>query len=155
MPAPSDTHVAYAVGMAERKIDREAWADIVATLINSKAKGKKAAFARLVGVDPRTVTRWIVRDVDVSVESVSDVARAVDRNPVEMLAQVGYYRPEEVNAPEPTAEQEDEEIALIADSDLPAQKKSDMIERLLKMREEDRERRQQTIRWMIDQSRSA
>lgn len=151
----SGTRVAYAAVMAERKIDREAWADLVATLINSKTRGKKAPFARLVGVDPRTVTRWIVRDVDVSVESVSEVARAVGRNPVEMLAQVGYYRPEEVNAPEPTPEQEDEEIRLIADSDLPAQRKSDMIERLLQMREEDRQRRQQAIRWMIDQSWSA
>jgi hypothetical protein len=141
--------------VAERRIDRDAWAGIVAELIARETRGRKATFARLVDVDPRTVTRWLCGDVDVSEGSVRDVARAVKRNPSELLVQVGYYRPDEVPTREPTPDEDDEAVRLIADSNLSPARKAAMLDQLLEMRKQDRSRRKDTIQWMLTQARGA
>lgn len=148
-------HSRYPDPVAGRKIDRDAWARVLAALIDSETRGKKAPFARLVGVDPKTVDNWLKGTVDVTEESVRRVARSTGQSPMDLLVQLGYYRADEVNTPEPAPAQEDEEIQLIADSDLPPHLKRQMIDRLLEMREQDRQRREQTLRWMIDQARGA
>lgn len=91
-----DTHVVYDFSVSEPTIDREAWAAEVALLIQSEAAGNKAAFARLVGLKSvRTVDRWLARTVNVSAESVSQVARSLNLPAVDLLAKVGYIHADE------------------------------------------------------------
>lgn len=68
----------------------------MAALIESETRGKKAAFSRLIGVNTRTLDRWLAREVDVSEESVRSVARATNRPAMDLLIKVGYYRQDEV-----------------------------------------------------------
>lgn len=71
---------------------------LVADLITSETGGKKATFARLVGVDPKTIGHWLAGTVDVSEASVRRVATALGRRTLELLVKVGYYSAEEVGA---------------------------------------------------------
>jgi transcriptional regulator with XRE-family HTH domain len=91
-----DTRVIYDFPVSEPTIDREAWAAEVALLVQSEAGGNKAAFARLVGLKSvRTVDRWLARTVNVSAESVSQVARALNLSAVDLLGKVGYLQADE------------------------------------------------------------
>lgn len=91
-----DTHVLYPLTMADREINRAAWAEMVETLLNEEAKGNKTAFAAAFGADRKTVNRWLASDVDVSEESVRAVARAFKLSPIDLLIKVGYYRTEDM-----------------------------------------------------------
>jgi DNA-binding transcriptional regulator YdaS (Cro superfamily) len=82
--------------VTDGRIDRDAWAELMAALIESETRGKKAAFSRLIGVNTRTLDRWLAREVDVSEESVRSVARATNRPAMDLLIKVGYYRQDEV-----------------------------------------------------------
>src|SRR5690606_35754724 len=95
-------HVHYAQGVPERRVSREAWAEIVNDLVASEAAGVKARFARLVGVDYKTVLRWLRGDVDVSEALIRQVADRLHISPLRLLVQVGLYDPSELSpAPEP------------------------------------------------------
>lgn len=151
----SGTHARYAESVGDRKINREAWAQLVGDLIDSEARGKKAAFARLVGVDPKTVYRWLNKETDVSEESVRDVARALKRSAMELLFAVGYYSERDIATPQPIDMSHDPAMRVIMEADLPGRVKRRMIERLQELRRRDAERQVDEVRWWIDQARGA
>lgn len=115
--------------MADRPIDRRAWAALVSELIETEARGKKAAFARLVGVDPKTIAHWLAGTVDVSEASVRRVATALGRPTLDLLVEVGYYSREEVGG-EPASAREpmDPDLLILArrlaDPNVPAAEKA-------------------------------
>lgn len=84
--------------MAQRRIDRDAWANVIADLIRRLHRGNKSAFARQVGITTRTLDRWLAASVDVSEASVRQIAERIGRNPLDLLVMVGYYRAEELIA---------------------------------------------------------
>lgn len=141
--------------MADRTINREAWAALLAELIKTESRNKKAAFARLAGVDPKSINLWLARAVDVSEESVRRVARAVGRSPIDMLVQVGYYSAAEVEqAPAaPVSPENDPALKVILETDLPPRVKQRMIQRLKDLRAAQQEREVEEVRWWIDQTR--
>lgn len=96
LPLGSGIHAGYSLGVGERKIDREAWAKLISDLIRTETRGKIAPFARLVGRDPRTVSRWLAAEMDVREDSVRAVARALNRSTMDLLVRIGYYSDEEV-----------------------------------------------------------
>lgn len=131
----------------ERRVDRDAWARVVDQLVLTHNRGNKSAFARQAGVDVRTVTRWLAGTVDVSEESVRGVARAFSLKPRELLVELGVYQRDEL-LPEATAE--DEEVALILTADVDDETKRKMIDRLMELRERDKQRRMDDIRWALE-----
>lgn len=123
--------------MPRPDIDKEAWAALLAELIQAESGGNKAQFAVAVGVDRRTITRWLSGDVSVSEESVRAVARALGIPLADVLVKLGYYRQEDLPT-EPIAErliaEDDEAIRLIRESDVPMSLKRDLIAHLLEQR---------------------
>lgn len=92
----TDTRVLYALPVSEPNVDREAWATLIADLIQREAGGNKAAFARLVGLKTvKTLDRWLAEAVNVRAETVSQVARALNLPAFELLAKVGYVHADE------------------------------------------------------------
>jgi hypothetical protein len=91
-----DMHVLYPHLVAGRKIDRAAWADVVERLLTEEAEGNKTAFGAVIGVDRKTVNRWLDQGVDVSDENVRAVARAFHLSAVDLLIRVGYFLPEDL-----------------------------------------------------------
>lgn len=146
----------YYGSVSERKIDRDAWSAVVQSLIDSRTRGKKAPFARLVGVDPRTIDHWLKATVDVAEVSVRRVARATGQHPMDLLVQVGYYEAAEFTRPDTAAEEAfDEEKDLILSAPVSDQVKMKWLERLFELREQDKKRREAEIKWWIDQAKGA
>lgn len=143
----SGTHARYAGWMGERKVNREAWARTVRELIASETGGKKAPFARLVGVDPRTVDRWLKGEVDVSEESVRDVASALRRSPMDLLLAAGYYDERDLAGRQLAAATDDPAMQVILNADIPARAKQRMIERLRELRK----REVDEVQWWVEQ----
>lgn len=156
-PLGSGTHARYPLCVGERKINRDAWAHLIDSLIASETRGKKATFARLVGVDPRTVSRWLASEVDVSEESVREVARQLNRKPMELLVKVGYYQADELGAgsPPPAPGEPDPVLKMILGADVSDELRQRMLERLAAVRAAQRERETEEVQWWIDQARGA
>lgn len=135
-----DTRVLYAVPVSGPTIDREAWAAEVALLIQREASGNKSAFARMVGLKSvKTIDRWLARTVNVSAESVSQVARALNLPAVELLAKVGYVRADEALLHEIRAsiDRDRAAIAFVREQeDLPAYLRREIEQGLIKTIEE-------------------
>lgn len=143
----------YHQDVADRPIDREAWAALIGALIDSETKGKKATFARLVGVDPKTIGHWLAGAVDVSEQSVRRVATATGRPPMDLLVAVGYYRQEEVSRPTPTESEAeiDEVIELVATDDkLSPRAKKQIIDLILARRDRERAAERDEVQRLID-----
>lgn len=85
----------------ERRVDRAVWAALVDGWVRNIAGNNQTRFANMIGVTPRTVSRWKRQQVDVSEENVRAAARVVGQKPMDLLVRVGYYAPEEaaVNSP--------------------------------------------------------
>lgn len=150
----SGSHARYPLGVGDRNINRDAWARLVDRLVTDEARGKKAAFARIVGVDPRTISRWINSEVDVSEESVREVARRLNRSPMDLLVKVGYYAITDLPAT-PQPEERDPALEQILTAPVSDQMKMKMIERLRATREAQAVREVDEVRWWIDQARGA
>lgn len=158
----SGVHARYPLGVAERKINRGAWARLVAALVESETRGKKATFARLVGVDPRTISRWLNSEVDVSEESVREVARGLHLSPIELLIRVGYYSPNELSIlppPAPPAEVDEVIDLILAAEGFTNEEKMNMILRIQDEREaqraHERQRELNQVRWWMEQRKGA
>lgn len=158
-PVGSGVRALYPVDVSGRKVDREAWAKVVAELMAAETRGKITPFAKLVDVNPRTVSHWLDRDVNVSEESVRKVAAATKRAPMDLLVAVGYYSRAEVSPERPDADDPEMDLilALAVDEDM----KMRMIERLLELRRrdndrleeikrQDQERRMADLRWIVE-----
>lgn len=102
------------------RVDREAWAAEVRTLIATEADGNLTRFARLVGVDRKTVGRWLTMTHDVSEESVRQVARKLDLPVGVLLVRVGVLEPgdlpAEAPAPSRTELREDAEAVKVIET---------------------------------------
>lgn len=133
-------------------INRNAWAQLIAGLIQSETKGKKAPFARLIGVDARTLDRWLKREVNVSEASVRDVAKAVGRAPMDVLVQVGYYEVADIAPPTPTDPRQDPIIReILADPRLTEDERVQLVQMQLDRIEQDLARRRAEYEWLRKQ----
>lgn len=156
-PTALDIRVAYPLAVSERKVDRDAWAHEVALLIDQEAKGNKSAFARRVGIPSvRNIDRWLARTVNVSEESVRQVARALNLPVVELLIKVGYYRPGELpDSPAPQRSGDDEARRVIEESNAPPSLKRELLEHLARQRAEHERQRLAEIERMLEVARRA
>ncbi len=157
-PLRRDTNVRYAGDMSARRINREAWAAEVQQLITEETAGNRSRFAVLVGMSYKTVGRWLDCSVDVSEDSVRQVARALGINALDLLIRVGYYQPSDIQpaAPPVAAEvADDPALSAILETDLPPRYKARMIQRLTELRAEQRRREVDEVQWWIDQAKGA
>lgn len=151
-PLDRGTHALYPVGVAAPKIDRDAWASLVRELIDQESAGNQTHFGLAVGVDRKTVGRWLSGMHDVSEEKVRSVARALGIPPRDLLVRVGYYRADELPAEEPPTA-EDAAIDLVRNSDLSLSAKRELIEHLIAQREEQRRQQVAEAQRLIDLAR--
>jgi transcriptional regulator with XRE-family HTH domain len=142
-PLGSGAHARYALVVApDGGINREAWARVVSSLRQEEAKGKTAPFARKVGVDARTVDRWLRQQVAVKEENIRAVARALGRSPMDLLVRVGYYEPGEVAPPTPVDPRDDQVVQMImADPQWTEEERMVLVERELLRIKGEQERR--------------
>jgi DNA-binding transcriptional regulator YdaS (Cro superfamily) len=157
-PLRRDTDVTYAASMAERRVDRGEWANVLAQLIAEEAAGNKSAFARMAGTTYRTVVRWLKQEVDVSEDKVREIARALRISPVTLLVRVGYYEHGELErSGPPTPEQiaADPALKVIEETDFPPRVKARMRQRLFEMRQKRLEAELDEIKWWIEQTKDA
>lgn len=75
--------------MATGAVDKRKWADAVRRLMDKHAGGKKATFAKLVGVDPRTVSFWLDEEYTVRDAMVRQVADRTGESALALLIEVG------------------------------------------------------------------
>jgi len=142
----------YPSVVARPVIDRKAWAELLAELVQRESGGNVTAFATAVGMDRRTVTRWRRAEVAVSEESVRAVARALGLNVADVLVRLGYYRQEDLPA-EPIAErlvaEDDIAIRTIRESDVPMSLKRELIAAMLERRREHEAQRLAEVERML------
>lgn len=86
-------HSRYHCAVASGVVDRGAWAKVVQRLMDKHAHGRKATFAKLVGVDPRTVTDWLGEVYTVRDAMVRQVADRTGESALELLIEVGVLAP--------------------------------------------------------------
>lgn len=147
-------HSRYDLLVATGEVDRAEWAKVVSELRAEHAKGKTVPFARLVDVNPRTVTHWLDKTVGVTEGSVRQVAETFNLNAMDLLIRVGFYSTaERYSAPPETEEPAvDDELSLILEADVDDVTKQLMIERLYELRKQDKQRRIAELRWSIQQN---
>lgn len=149
----ADTHVRYGVGVGERTVDRDAWAQLVAQLINQEAAGNNSAFAKLVGVTYKTVRRWLTKETDVSEESIRQVARALHIRPAELLVRVGLYDAAEIAGGEqPAVDNDDAAMRVILESNVPPRVQQRMIQRLQDLRRQRQVAEVDEVRFWLDRA---
>ncbi|MEV0805764.1 hypothetical protein [Micromonospora sp. NPDC050200] len=145
------------------EVDVNEWAKVVRELLDSETRGKKAPFARAVGVDVRTVSNWLDRAVAVREANVRRVAETFELNPVELLVRVGVLQPADLPY-RPTDEEIDEEQRAVLESDLDDETKAEVLQQLEEMRaaderliveqrERDKQRRMRELTYRIEQAR--
>lgn len=154
-PLGSGIHARYALVVApDGGINREAWAHVVSSLRQEEAKGKTATFARKIGVDPRTVDRWLRQQVAVKEENIRAVARALDRSPMELLVQVGYYEAGEIAPPTPVDPHDDPVIQrILADPYWTEEERIALVDREIERIRREQLRRIDEYEWFLRQRR--
>lgn len=154
-PLRRDTNVHYAGDVSVRKINREAWAAEIKRLILEEAAGNRSRFAALIGVSYKTVGRWLDCTVDVSEDSVRQVARELRINAMDLLVRVGYYQPSDIQptaAPTPAEIEADPALRVIEDAAVPPRVKARMRERLYELRAQRAAAEVDEVRWWLDQA---
>lgn len=153
MPVRSGMPARYHAPMdADRTVDRAAWAEIVAEILRAETKGKKEPLARLLGVNVRTITHWLNQTAGVSEASIRQVADRTNRSAIDLLVRVGFYRPDEVTtAARPAVDPDDEAQRLILESPFTPRVKARMLQRLEELRDRDRKREADEVRFWIEQ----
>jgi hypothetical protein len=131
-------------------VDRNEWAKVVSELLDTIPRRNKTTFAARVGINPRTVTYWLDQQTDVKESSVRAVAEAFGINAMQLLIRVGVYSIEQMVA-NPVAEADDE-LSMVLAADVDDVTKQMMIERLYELREQDKQRRLEHLRWTIQQN---
>jgi hypothetical protein len=84
--------------VATGAVDKTRWAAVVQRLMDKHASGRKATFAKLVGVDPRTVSFWIDKEYTVREAMVRQVADRTGESAIELLVEVGVFAAKDVPA---------------------------------------------------------
>jgi transcriptional regulator with XRE-family HTH domain len=114
----------------------------VGDLIARETRGKKLPFARKIGVDPRTVDRWLRQEVDVKEESVRAVAGALDLRAIDLLVQVGVYKQADITPPVYPDPREDPVIQhILADPRLTEEQRVELVQVQLDLIKQDAARR--------------
>jgi transcriptional regulator with XRE-family HTH domain len=129
------------------------WAAYVRAL-RDRTPVSNVEFARRAGVDRGTVDRWMngkTRPNDPEV--LERFARGFELDSDEVAAAAGL-RPGAEAPSEPTVER-DEELELILTADLPQAAKQELIETLLRQRDQDKARRMENLRLIIGGRRGA
>jgi transcriptional regulator with XRE-family HTH domain len=120
-------------------------------MLRAEAGGNKTRLADMIGVTSKTVDRWLKGQVDVSEQSVREVARRLRRDQVRLLVTVGYYEDGELREslppPPPSADDDPdaEAIALIEAADIPRSLQLELIEDLRHEANQDAARRRQSV----------
>lgn len=137
VPPSRDIRVLYSQPVAERKIDRTAWAGITRKILDEEYAGNKTAFGTAIDSDRKTINRWLAEDVDVSEEMVRKVARRHNLSPIDLLIEVGYYGEQDVRT-EPTGAPADgdEMLQLIEAAPITPAQKRELREHVLTRRAE-------------------
>jgi hypothetical protein len=131
-----DTRALYPLDVAERKIDRTAWAGITRKILDEEHAGNKTAFGAAIDSDRKTINRWLAEDVDVSEDMVRKVARKHNLRPMDLLIEVGYYGAQDVrHEPAPVADG-DELLELIATAPVTPSQKREMQDHVAAKRAE-------------------
>lgn len=132
-----DTRVLYPLDVAERKINRTAWAGITRKILDEEYAGNKTAFGAAIDSDRKTINRWLDEDVDVSEEMVRKVARRHNLSPMDLLIEVGYYGTQDVRTEPASAPAEgDPMLELIDAAPITPSQKREMREFVEKRRAE-------------------
>lgn len=129
--------------------DRVAWATYAA-MARKAARMSQSGLAKRVGVDRVTVYRWetgVQRPTDPDVVAAFAAALGLDVD--EALAAAGL-RP---GTPAPAAPKppDDPEVRLILTSGVSEARKKELLHRLEELRERDRQRRMDDLRWVLKQ----
>lgn len=98
-PVFSGPEARYDLIVTDGQVDRAEWAKVVQELLDTHTKGKKEPFARLIGVNARTVHSWLDQTMSVSEQSVRRVAAACGLSAIDLLVRVGVYARDEIPAP--------------------------------------------------------
>lgn len=88
----------YDLTVATGTVDRAKWAAVVQRLMDKHAKGRKATLAKLVGVDPRTVTDWLTGTYAVREAMVRQVADRTGEAALDLLVEVGVFSANDIPA---------------------------------------------------------
>jgi hypothetical protein len=142
--------------MGEPRVNREKWAELVGKLLVEEAGGNKTRLAELLGVDRRTVNRWIGMQGDVSEQNVREAARRMKLPPRALLLEVGYYAHDELaELPALTGSMagvvaDEPALELIASSTVTPAIKRELEARVAKMRTDHEAERAETIRQLLD-----
>ena len=127
---------------------RGTWATF-AKAARTGARLSQSELARRLGVDRTTIFRWESgRARPESADMVRAFADVLDIDLEEALAAAGL-RPG-VEAPKEPTRERDEEMELILTADVDDRLKQIMIERLLELRERDKQRRIEDLKFIID-----
>lgn len=163
-PDDSGLRVRYDRLVAVGTVDREEWAKVVQELLDAHTRGKKEPFARLIGVNPRTVHSWLRSETAVTEQSIRQVAQACGVNSIDLLIRVGFYAIDEM--PRVTHEQMNAERRRVLDSGLPDDVQAEILmeldrmeredaEMLKQLEERDRQRREARVNELLAQRRTA
>lgn len=135
--------------MSDKNASREGWANLIGSLIKLKAGGNQTQFARLVGINVRTVRRWLDGDVDISLWKMLDVARVAEMHPTQLLIAAKIYSPEDgcQSAEEPASP--DEESRIIRAAQVDDDTKQALLQRVAELRERDKLHRIDDIEFSV------
>lgn len=126
----------------------------MAGLLRDEAGGNKTRLGALMGVDRKTITRWLAREFAVSEANVRQVATAFRLDVAELLVRVGYYDDTQVrqlHQPQVALTSDDEmAIRIIEESEAPPSLKRKLIEHVHQMRVRDEARRKVEVERMLD-----
>lgn len=164
MPGDRVTRFPYHVGMAGGEVNREEWAAVIRELLAIHTRGKKAPFARLVGVDVSTIDNWLAGSVRVSEASVRQVAEACSLPLIELKLRVGIY--DETDLPPARRSEiiDEEQRRVLELDDIDVETKAAILQQLDEMRtadehlleeqrDRDRLRRRRELDYLISQAR--
>lgn len=130
-------------------VDREAWAAEVRLLIGAEAGGNLSAFARLIGIDRRSVTRWLGKTVDVSEATVRQVARSLNLPVGDLLTKVGLLDQGDLTSQPPVKSMDSEAVKAIDASDAQPDVKRKLFAHLRDAREQHERQRFTEIQRML------
>lgn len=123
--------------------------------MQQESEGNQTHFGAIVGVDRKTVGRWLAATVDVSEEKVRAVARALGIPAASLLVQVGYYSRDEMPPLEelPPLANPNAAIEMVRDSDLPPSEKRKLIAHITAQDEAHRRQQMEETGRLIDMAR--
>jgi hypothetical protein len=138
--------------VTEARIDRESWATMVHSLIVVHSGGNLERFARTVGINARTIRRWLDLQVDVSFDNVRKVGVATGTSLDALLLSAGYLGPPDDASVNAVA---DEELRLIHAAPIDKDLRQRLLRYVVDRRERDRRARIEDLEFFLDLPRQS